>query len=266
MSRPTRVSPSPAIAWAIGLLYAPLFVGMLVAFGSDYDDIADSTDDVVSSIVVTTAIGAAVLTALTTWLGWWRPVLLDDRPTEKWLIAVPMVVLVAIVAGVDYGRISDLEPSFLLWAAVGTLGVGFCEEIVYRGLAVVGFRAGHRELHVWLYTSLLFMLLHAWNVLAGQDLGPTLRQMVFTFVLGSVFYVCRRASATIVVPMVLHAGWDWMSFTGSSDAFADAADATDPRAASPAFFFIVIAVVLCLVGARHLFDDDRPASDAASPA
>ena len=66
--------------------------------------------------------------------------------------------------------------------------VGFSEEITYRGLAVVGFRGGYSEVHVWLFTSILFGLLHGVNFFLGQDAVPTLRQVIFAFVLGSVFY------------------------------------------------------------------------------
>ena len=137
----------------------------------------------------------------------------DDR--------IPIVVAIGIVAGIDYGRVADLQSSLLVWAAVGTLMVGFCEEMVYRGLAVVGFRGGYPEVRVWLFSSLLFMLLHAWDLVAGQSLAATGQQLVFTFLLGSVLYACRRSSGGLVVPILLHAAWDWTSFTSTSDAFVD---------------------------------------------
>ena len=71
--------------------------------------------------------------------------------------------------------------------------VGFNEEIVFRGLSLVAFRgAGYKEVYVWLATSVLFGLLHGANVVLGQALAPTLTQIGFAFVLGSVFYVVRR--------------------------------------------------------------------------
>ena len=72
---------------------------------------------------------------------------------------------------------------------------------------MVAFRSGYSELHVWLFSTLLFMYLHAWNFLAGQDFGPTVAQLVFTFVVGSVLYAVRRATGTLIIPMMLHGGW-----------------------------------------------------------
>jgi membrane protease YdiL (CAAX protease family) len=254
-----RITPRPSIAWAIGLLYGPAFIALLLASGVDYDTVADSTHNFVRAVVIPMAILTVVVIALTTWLGWWRPVLRDDRPAPRWMISIPIVFAIAILAGIDYGRVADLQTSFLLWAAVGTLMVGFCEETVYRGLAVVGFREGYSEVRVWLFSSLLFMLLHAWNLVAGQSLPATVSQLGFTFVLGSILYAVRRTSGTLIIPILLHAGWDWMSFTGASDAFKDAADLVDPRAFSPAFAGIGVMVILFLVGAKRLLHPESTA-------
>ena len=140
-----------------------------------------------------------------------------------------MVFVVAIVAGIDYSRLGKLDTDFILWALVAGVLVGFAEEGTYRGLAVVAFRSGYSELHVWLFSTLLFMYLHAWNFLAGQDLGPTIAQLVFTFVLGSVLYAVRRATGTLIIPMLLHGGWDFASFTASSDAFKESEELVDPE-------------------------------------
>ena len=185
MTARTRITPAPWLAWVIGLVYGPVFITLLIASGVDYDDIAASTDNLLKAVVVTMAILTVAVAVLTTWLGWWRPVLRDDRPAPRWMISIPILFAVAIVAGIDYGRVADLRTSFLAWAAVGTLMVGFCEETVYRGLAVVGFRGGYSEVRVWLFSTLLFVLLHAWNLVAGQGIGATAAQIVFTFALGS---------------------------------------------------------------------------------
>ena len=81
------------------------------------------------------------------------------------------------------------------WLALGTALVGFSEEIAYRGLALVGFRGGYSEVKVWLFTSILFGLLHGVNVVLGQGAVLTVRQVIFAFVIGSVFYAIRRIRA-----------------------------------------------------------------------
>ncbi|RLE24665.1 MAG: hypothetical protein DRJ50_04330 [Actinobacteria bacterium] len=258
-----RVTPTPKLAWALGILYAPIFIALLIGFGGDYDEIGNSADNFFSAVVIPMGILTVAIVALTTWLGWWRPVISDDRPTPRWMLAVPIVMAIGIAGSiaVDLGRTSDLDTSFLLWLTIGTLLIGFCEEMVYRGLTIVGFRSGHREVRVWLFTTLLFAVLHLWNLAAGQGLMGTIQQFGYTFVLGSVYYVIRRSTGTILIPILIHAGWDWTGFASGSEAFsseAAASSASDGAGSGVAIFAAVIAVILCLIGARKLFTDETP--------
>ena len=77
-----RVQPRPSLAWIIGIGYAVLFLGLEAIMGIDYDTIGTTTDTIVKGIVVPLVVGSIVLIIVTTWLGWWRPVLreLPDRP------------------------------------------------------------------------------------------------------------------------------------------------------------------------------------------
>ena len=52
------------------------------------------------------------------------------------------------------------------------------------------------------------------SILVGAAPGPTFFQVVLAFVGGTLFYLARRASGTIIVPIVLHAMFDFSSFTG----------------------------------------------------
>ena len=139
-----RVSPRPAIAWAIGIGYALLFLGLEAIVGIDYDTIGTTTDSIVKGIVLPLVVGSIVLIIVTTWLGWWRPVLreLPNYPPRppSWLLAVPILVFIAVLLGIDYGNLGNMGAAMILWLALGTALVGFSEEITYRGLALVGFR------------------------------------------------------------------------------------------------------------------------------
>lgn len=267
-----RVQPRPSLAWIIGIGYALLFLGLEAIAGIDYDTIGTTTDTIVKGIVVPLAVGSIVLIIVTTWLGWWRPVL-RELPTDpprppRWLLAVPILVFIATLLGIDYGNLGDMGAAMILWLALGTALVGFSEEITYRGLALVGFRGGYSEVKVWLLTSLLFGLLHGVNLVLGQGAVPTIRQFFFAFILGSVFYAIRRISGTIVVVMVLHALWDFGSFShvagkATTGAAAVQTDIATAGAGLLQSLLVLIAIVLIIVGAKKIL---RPTASVQAPA
>ena len=71
-----------------------------------------------------------VTAGLTTWLGWWRPVMREKPVGVKWMWSIPVVLGLLVLIGVDWAQISVLGAPYLLLLALGTLLVGFNEEIV----------------------------------------------------------------------------------------------------------------------------------------
>jgi len=266
-----RVRPRPAIAWAIGIGYGILFLVLELIIGIDYEKIGTTTDAIIKGIVIPIAIGSLVLIVVTTLLGWWRPVLreLPEGPARppRWLLVVPILVFIATLLGIDYGNLGNMGTAMIAWLALGTLGVGFSEEITYRGLALVGFRGRYGEVRVWIFTSLLFGLLHGANLVLGQGAALTIRQVFFAFVLGSVFYAVRRISGTIVVVMVLHALWDFGSFSHvagkATGAAAVQTDITTAGAGLLQSLLVLIAVILVIVGAKKILKPQASAQTAS---
>jgi membrane protease YdiL (CAAX protease family) len=130
------------------------------------------------------------------------------------LWAIPALLLLGAVinlATTEWGEI-DRVGAYAGWLALGTLLVGFSEELLTRGLAVVGGRASMHERWVWVFSGAIFGLIHVPNVLFGQSGAETARQVVFAFGVGMTYYVTRRISGTLVVTMVLHALWDFSLF------------------------------------------------------
>ena len=146
----------------------------------------------------------------TTWFGWWEPALFPGRIGPAWVLVVP--ALFALVALINIALIGWRTPQarLLPLLLVGTLLVGFAEELASRGVLAVGLReAGASEVVVWLVTSVLFSLLHAMNVLFGQSGRTTLVQLVMAFFAGSALYVTVMSTGSLLVAMVLHALWDF---------------------------------------------------------
>jgi membrane protease YdiL (CAAX protease family) len=265
MTNRTGTAPTPWIGWVVGIVYAPIFIAVMIASGVRYDEFTESAANIRDAAVVPLAVVAVLMVIVITALGWWRPVLRDQvalKSLRSWWL-IPAVFVVAIVVGADYGRLGQLDTEFIVWAGVASVLVGFAEESAYRGVGVVAFRARYSEFSVWLFSSLLFMYLHAFNFFAGQGFGATVAQLGFTFLMGSVFYVVRRVTRTLVIPMLLHGGWDFISFTALSDAFENPEELVDPRQLQPALLFLFVMVALFVFGFRKAFRADAAASLSA---
>ena len=182
----------------------------------------------------------------------------------SWLWAVPVLMALPGVGALLGGAPSaDRSLGYLAALAVGTLLVGFSEELLTRGTGLVGLRGGFKEPVAWALSCLLFGLIHALNAFFGQSIGSTIQQIVFAFLAGSVFYITRRVSGTLILCMVLHA---WVDFTtlGFGEAAADAESPFTLLGVLQygAFFLALIGVVIVL--RRGSSSDTEPAGAHAA--
>lgn len=195
----------------IFLVYTALVAVMWKVTGTRYDEMVESRSTVVRGIIVSIGVGAVFLAIVTTSLGWWQLALFEDtRSGPTWVLVVP--VLFGLVALLNIASIDFRAPKakLLPFILIGALLVGFAEELVTRGILVVGFRqAGWSELAVWLGSAVLFGLLHAINVLFGQSGKTTIIQIVLSFVAGTALFITLVSSGTLIVGMALHALWDF---------------------------------------------------------
>jgi membrane protease YdiL (CAAX protease family) len=207
-----RVEPSARTGFvAVGLYLAVLLVGVLIS-GVNYDEIGDSTSNLVGAVLVPVGIGALVLAGLTSWLGWWGPALREAPCGPRWFLLLPVAVLLIPVLNLLTEDIPDRGAQFFLILGLAMLLVGFSEELLTRGLLLTGLRSSVTEVQVWLFTSLTFGLIHGINLVFGQDLGSTLIQVASATTLGSTFYAIRRVTGFLPVCMLLHAFWDFSIF------------------------------------------------------
>ena len=260
-----RVKPSPLITVGLTVGYMAIVAGAWAVGGLDYDAVGESTSTVVKGIVIPVALGAVFLAVATSYLGWWGPAIREELRAPTWLWAVPAVMVLpglgALLGGLGP---SDRAGTYLLALGVGTLLVGFSEELLTRGTGLVGLRGGFGEALSWFFSCLIFGLIHAVNVFFGQAIGTTVQQIVFAFLAGTVFYITRRVSGTLIVCMLLHA---WIDFT--TFAFSDAAT----KAESPflvlgfaqwiAFILAIVGVVMVL---RRGSSQGQPTSEAVAAA
>jgi hypothetical protein len=73
----------------------------------------------------------------------------------------------------------------------------------FRGSLLLGARTRFSELGACLFTCALFGLIHALDMITAQAIGDAIAHMI----LGMSFYVLRRMSGALTVPIAAHALW-----------------------------------------------------------
>ena len=184
-------------------------LGLILTSGMDTDYAsAASTDGLWRSITVPVAASLVFAVAVVSALRWWRPVLRDDRPVQRWTIAIPLLMAAGIVLATNYGGLADRGLGLVLLLLVSMVMVGFTEELMFRGLGVTVFReAGFREGRVALWTCVIFGLAHASNLFTEGT--KALVQVLVTAMAGYFFYVIRRRTGGLLVPALVHGLWDF---------------------------------------------------------
>lgn len=213
-----RRKPSPGPALVVFVLYLVVIVGLSKLLGADYTQIGKTADATLKGAVIPIIFSSALVAAATSYLGWWGPAL---REREKAASRVPWIAVVVAVLGVVLTGLattwSRLDATTVLLSAVAVLLVGFSEELMTRGLLLTGFRARFHEGWAWLLSSLCFGLMHGANALNGQAIGPTIQQIYTTAMAGTLLYIIRRVTGSLVWAMAFHAVYDFVSlnFTAS---------------------------------------------------
>ncbi|WP_395244111.1 CPBP family intramembrane glutamic endopeptidase [Agromyces sp. MMS24-K17] len=206
-----RVRPRIWIGLTIWLAYTVLVFVVGKLSGVPYTDLGDDGGTLFLGAGLSLIIGAILLAITTSLLGWWRPALFERKRSVRWPIFVPVIMGVALVtnlASTDWG---SYDLGFFA-ASIVLILVGFTEELTTRGLLLVGLRSRLGEGWVWFLSSAAFALMHLVNALTGQDLGTTLTQVGFAFLGGTIFYILRRTTGTLIWAMVLHGLWDFSTF------------------------------------------------------
>lgn len=215
MTSQLRVRPRIWIGFLIWIGYCAVTSVVQALMGVPYPDFGTSGGNLFRGAGVSLIVGAILLAITTSLLGWWRPALFDRRRSaHRWPIIAPIAMAVLAVLnliGTDWGSY-DLA---FFGASIVLLLVGFTEELTNRGLLVVALRSRLAEGWVWFLSTLAFALMHYLNVLGGQAFGPTTVQVGFAFLGGTIFYVLRRVTGSLVWAMVLHGVWDFSTFAAA---------------------------------------------------
>ncbi|MFK0402348.1 CPBP family intramembrane glutamic endopeptidase [Microbacterium sp. NPDC090225] len=207
-----RVRPRVWIGFAIWLAYILIVFGVQSVSGVPYDEWGDSGANLFLGAGVSLIVATLLLAVTASVLGWWRPALFDDaRSRHRWPIVAPILLAIVAVFTLTLTDWSAYDGAFFA-ASLVLLLVGFTEEMTARGLMVVALRSRLSEVWVWFLSSAAFGLMHFMNFFLGQDLVPTIQQVGSAFAIGTVFYILRRTTGTLIWAMILHALWAFSVF------------------------------------------------------
>ena len=167
---------------------------------------------VTSGIGWTWVIAAGFILGVVLWQGWTDVGLNQGADAKGWRLAwLPMIY---IVGGLGMATFMGLPPfAVLLVILVNTLLVGFSEELMFRGAILQAFR--HVTL-IWpavFLTSVAFGAIHSLNVFVTGDLKGALVQSSAAFLSGIVFIALRLRTGSLWPPIIVHALWDFATFT-----------------------------------------------------
>ena len=225
-----RVTPRVWIGFAIYIEYLLVIFVISKLSGVPYTEIGTSAETTWRGAVMDLAVAAVLLAITTSILGWWRPALFErTRSHHKWPIFVPALMLVVAIINLASTDWSKFDTSFVLSLVALGIFVGFCEELMSRGLLLTALRSRLAEVWVWLLTSLLFGAMHIVNAALGAPLGNALTQAVLAAASGTAFYIVRRVTGSLIWAMFLHGIWDVSVFSVGFAPVGRHSPASSPR-------------------------------------
>lgn len=201
-------------------------------------------------MLVPIGLSAVFVAAIVTYLGWWRPAMVDDRPVQRWLIVVPVLMVLTILVVTDYSALAAKGAAFTVLLVLTVLCVGFAEEMMFRGIGVTMLRSnGFTEGKVALWSTVVFGVAHATNLISE---GPKAFAQVFsTIIAGYFFYLIRRRTGGLLAGMLVHAFWDLSLISNL------VSDPSKPRPFSFIAFLTMVVLVVVVAVRRHRIEPEH---------
>lgn len=208
-----RVRPRVWLGLTAFVAYLVVFYGIWIVNGIDYARIGESEETLLKWYVAPLAGGLVVLLAIVSTFGWWRPSL-RTRRLSRAAAVVPVIMAAVAVLNLVFGEFSRVTVTMWIFLVIGSILVGFNEEVIARGQLMVALRSRFGEMGVWFLSTFLFSLLHLPNLFFGIG-SLAFLQVVIQFGLGSVYYLAFRSTGSLVPAMMLHGLWDFSTFSSS---------------------------------------------------
>jgi uncharacterized protein len=128
---------------------------------------------------------------------------------EAWMAVIVVFELVPFFNGITDKDGLSAQYVFILLLFV--MAVGFCEELIFRGLIFKYLSTKGLKVAI-LGSSILFGIGHLANLASGADLLMTLLQIAFAFLFGLVCAEIVAKTKSIIFPIIWHATHDFIAF------------------------------------------------------
>ncbi|WP_227590944.1 CPBP family intramembrane glutamic endopeptidase [Bacillus mycoides] len=126
------------------------------------------------------------------------------------LLSIPILIFVVLNAlSVEPDNLMKASMQAYLLAVISTMVAVTWEEIFMRGILLNGFIKAwsHKTNVVWLsviWSSLIFSIAHAPNILAGQALDATMQQLLYAAAAGFFFAAIYLRTNNLLIPIIAH--------------------------------------------------------------
>jgi membrane protease YdiL (CAAX protease family) len=248
--RGPRVRPTIRLGIALWLAYSALAGVLQVRTRIPYTDWFKTASNAWHTAVIPLTLGGLLLLAFALWSRWdhvWRdPVRLRCTGLMKLSMLAWMAMIAFRLMGIQW---STVPPALLLAILATGVGVGFAEELLFRGLFLRCLRQGGRsEATAAIWTGVCFGLFHIPNMFMGMGWFGAI-QVVLAALSGSLLYVFRRSTGLIWPAMAAHGLWDISTFLAGGYAY--------PWLSLPSVAAQGVFVVLGLLVYVDLYTNDR---------
>ncbi len=215
-----RIQPSLWVALGVFVAYVIVVNGIQFTSGVPYTEFFATAENAWKSAIASLAAGCLLLLAFALWARWdgfWR----DPAPLKmtKVMWIAPVVFVVIMVARLGFKLSNGVPPDLLVAIVVAGVGVGFAEEVLFRGVDLRAVRAsGRSEAWAMLWCSLWFGMMHATNIFVGSPPALVAGQVVLASLSGMTLYLFRRSRGWLLTGMIAHGIWDISTFLPAPEA------------------------------------------------
>ncbi len=212
------VDKHPFIASLIFLAVSFVFTQLVGSIAGVIISMATGAD--VQGSIPFFAAAASSLLALLIYKRMFRPEfegnLRGGNPAFGFKFIIVLIIYWLIIMPLTFNFTSAQMGPPTIYTVASSTSAGFCEEVACRGIAISlllrCINDEKRILHALIFTSVIFGLIHGFNIFAGADPGSTVIQIISAAGIGVFFGAIFIRSGNLWPAIVFHVAQDVVAF------------------------------------------------------